>query len=297
MSEILPRDESLDIAGAIRAAALYLEGFDLTYGHGTGSAMDDAAWLVLEAAGLSPVEQPDYRARFPAAALASCDVWLKRRAVDRVPAAYLTGRTWFAGLEFIVDSRALVPRSPIAELITAQFDGLLNPDSDGHVLDLCTGGGCIAIATAVTLPRCLVHASDLSSDALALAAENCQFHQVGDRVELIQSDLFRSLSGAYDLIVSNPPYVDSSDIASMGGEFLHEPALGLASGSDGLDITRQILCEASQFLKPGGHLVVEVGNSAEALEAAFPAVPFAWFEFEHGGSGVFVLERSELPVV
>lgn len=294
MTEILPRAGSLKIAEAIRSAAAYLEGFDLVYGHGTGSAVDDAAWLVLESAGLSPIDPPDYDARFPASALAGCEEWLRRRALDRVPAAYLTGRTWFAGLEFVCDERALVPRSPIAELLVDGYAGLFEHDESCRILDLCTGGGCIAVATAVYFSKAQVVGSDLSEDALALAESNRALHHCDARVQFVCSDLFEQVSGTFDLIVSNPPYVDRSDISTMGDEFLHEPALGLASGVDGLDITRRILAAAADFLNPAGHLIVEVGNSAQALEDSHPDLPFRWFDFEHGGGGVFILSRDEL---
>ena len=294
MSEILPRQDTLDIAGAIEHAARFLRQHELVYGHGTSNADDEAAWLVLESAGMSPIAQPDYEASFPVQAISQCEGWLRQRALERIPVAYLTGRTWFAGLEMRVDGRALVPRSPIAELIVERFDGWFDCEDSFGVLDLCTGGGCIALATAWHCPTATVTGTDISADALQLAQQNRAALALESRVKLQQSDLFDQVDGCFDLILSNPPYVDADDIGELGEEYLHEPAIGLASGLDGLDITRRILREAADHLSPQGLLVVEVGNSAPALEAAYPDLPFEWIEFEHGGDGVFVLSREEL---
>ncbi len=296
MNRILPRDMPLSVGVAIVAATKWLNGFDLGFGHGSIESADDAAWIVLEAAGLSPIVAPDYDAELSPAAIEQADQWLWRRAHDRIPVAYLTGRTWFAGLEFKADERALIPRSPLAELIVHDFFGFL-PDLNGlRVLDLCTGGGCIALAIAGYYGDATVVGTDISEEALALARENRSLLGLTDRVEFVQGDLFESVRGRiFDVIISNPPYVDRPDLDAMPAEFHAEPVLGLASGSDGLDITRKILSEAQNLLSDTGVLIVEVGNSAEALAQARPDIDFGWIEFENGGDGVFLLERSALP--
>lgn len=284
------------LGDAIRHSAAVFDAHGLSYGHGTDNAIDEASWLLLDVLGLSPLQAPDYQRPLDAGECLRCNAAVEQRVVQRRPTAYLTGSAWFAGHEFRCDERALVPRSPLAEWISDEFFGLL-PDKTGlRVLDLCTGGGCIAIACAHALPAAQVDASDISADALRLAAENVELHGLQDRLRLLQGSLFDPVDGRYDLIVSNPPYVDASDIAYMPAEFHHEPALGLASGPDGLDFVRRLLLEAEPYLGADGLLVVEVGNSAPALEAAYPTLPFTWLEFQQGGSGIFVLTRSELHI-
>ena len=286
----------LTLEQAVRTAARYLDGFDLVYGHGTDNATDEASWLILEAMGLSPLEPPDYNMVLTEEEKEHAISFLRRRAEQRVPAAYITGRTWFAGLEFLVDERALVPRSPLAEPIMQGFSDFIDPGETRLILDLCTGGGCIAIACAYAFADAHVDALDISEDALALAKENLQKHAMQRRVRLIQSDLFEAIKpeNRYDLIISNPPYVDRDEMDALGEEFRKEPGLGLAAGTDGLDLVRRILAEAADHLTAEGILVCEVGNSAAALEAAYPELPFMWLEFEHGGDGVFVLTHDEL---
>lgn len=291
---VLPTAQALSLEAAIRTAASEFDAQELCFGHGTQNAIDEASWLILHALDLSPVEAPDYSAQLSVQQIEKCNVLLQRRIKERIPTAYLTGEAWFAGRRFLSDKRALVPRSPLAEFITHDFFGALDNVAQPAILDLCTGGGCIAIASAYAAPKATVHASDLSSEALDLARENCELHNMQERVQLFQGSLFEPLSDSYDLIISNPPYVDAQDIAAMADEFSHEPMMGLASGDDGLDLVRVMLREAAKYLKPNGTLIVEVGNSWEALELAYPAIEFSWLEFMHGGLGVFSLKKQQL---
>lgn len=291
---VLTPTQSYTIEAAIRAAAKEFERNGLCYGHGTQSAIDEASWLILHALDLSPAKAPDYQFVLKPAQIGACNELLQQRIDQRTPAAYLTGKAWFAGHAFICDQRALVPRSPLAEFIDHQFYGWIDYTQTPKILDLCTGGGCIAIACAYASPSATVHASDLSAQALSLARENVELHAMQARVELFEGSLFEPLDARYDLIVSNPPYVDARDIAAMPAEFDHEPMLGLAAGHDGLDLVRIMLEQAADYLHPEGILVVEVGNSWEALEAAFTHLEFNWLEFDNGGHGVFMLTREQL---
>ncbi len=280
---------------AIRQGALQLSEASVYFGHGTDNAIDEAAWLVLHALGLSPVDPVDYAQILTDEQREAASQLIAMRIKTRKPAAYLTGTMWFAGLEFHCDERALVPRSPIAEYIMEGFASLLDPSAVSHVLDLCTGGGCIAIACAYAFPEATVDGADLSCDALALASENCEMHDLEDRLTLFQGDLFEPLEGRrYDLIVSNPPYVDAKDMEDAADEFFTEPKMGLVAGADGLDIVRRILNQAPDFLTDEGWLVVEVGNSANAVVQTWPNLPLLWLDFEQGGIGVFAIQRDML---
>lgn len=288
-------NELVRVRDWIRWGASEFNRAGLFFGHGTDNAWDEAAVLVAWA-----VHTPWERLEaIQDAALTTSERrriagLFERRIRERVPAAYLTGEAWFAGLKFAVNEHVLVPRSPIAELIQQHFEPWLTREPE-KILDLCTGSGCIGIACAYAFPHAQVTLSDISEEALAVARENVQAHHLADRVEPVCSDGFHGLQGqVYDLIVSNPPYVDADDMASVPAEYRAEPELALASGQDGLDFTRRLLSEARSHLADGGLLVVEVGNSGLALEQAFPQVPFTWLEFENGGHGVFALTAEEL---
>lgn len=264
-------------------------------GHGTDSFHDEAVILLLHAleqpwdvdpAIVDQAISPAQRVRFAQL--------IQRRVEERLPAPYLTGRAWFCGLEFIVDERVLIPRSPIAELIERGFTPWLMPDRVKRVLDLCTGGGCIAIACAHVFEQADIDASDIDTEALTVCQLNIDAYQLNDRVHPLQGDGLQAAHGEYDLIVSNPPYVDAQDMQTLPQEYRYEPVLALASGEDGLDFTRSLLAQAADYLTSEGVLVVEVGNSMAAMEQVWPSVPFVWLEFERGGQGVFLLTRDQL---
>ena len=284
------------IVDFIRWGATRFNAAGLTFGHSYDNALDEATQLVLHALHLPHDLSPAYgQAKLTSDERAAVLELFRRRIEDRRPAAYLTGEAWFAGLSFKSDERALVPRSPIAELIEARFEPWLAGRPVERALDLCTGSGCIAIAMAHHAPDWRVDAVDVSEDALALARENAQALLVADRVRLIRSDLFGALEGeVYDLVVSNPPYVANAHVDALPPEYAHEPALGLRAGDDGLDLALRILRDAPAHLSPHGLLVVEVGDSEAALAALLPEVPFTWIEFRVGQMGVFVLERDDL---
>lgn len=277
--------------GASRFAAAGLH-----YGHGTDNPFDESLSLVLHALHLPHgLPDPYFDCALTPAERSAVVALLSRRVDERVPAPYLTGEAWFAGLPFYVDSRVLVPRSPMAELIEQGFEPWIDSTGVGSVLDLCTGSGCIAIACAEAFPEAGVDAVDLSPDALEVARINIARHQLEGRVHAIESNLYAALPGRrYDLIVSNPPYVPIASMEVLPDEYRHEPELGLVAGHDGLDLMPELLRGALDHLNPGGLLVVEVGEAEEALVERYPEVPFTWLEFERGGEGVFLLTEAQL---
>ncbi len=278
----------------IRWAVSRFHEHEVYFGHGTDNAWDEARLLVLGGLHLPWAMADAYLdCRLEEAECLHLNELLSRRIEERVPAAYLLGEAWFCGLPFIVDERVLVPRSPIAEYIERQFAPWL-PKTPARILDLCTGSGCIGIACAYEFPDAEVVLADLSYDALEVANLNIEQHELEGRVYTVQSDGFDGLPGQrFDLIVSNPPYVDLEDFASMPDEYQHEPELGLACGDDGLDLVRRMLAEAADHLTDDGLLVVEVGNSQVHVEALYPEVDFTWLEFQRGGHGVFLLAAQQ----
>jgi ribosomal protein L3 glutamine methyltransferase len=291
-----PPPRSPTVEQLVRFGAREFDAAGLAFGHGTGDATDDAAALVFHALQLDHADAAAAYARPVPPDHASRVLELfAERLRRRVPVAYLMGRMWFAGLEFEVDERVIVPRSPLAELVEAGFAPWLEPERVRRVLDLGTGSACIAVACALRFPDATVDAVDLSADALAVARRNVERHGLTARVRLFEGDVFAPLGGRrYDLIVANPPYVSDAEMTALPPEYRHEPDLALRAGADGLDVVRRILAGAEDHLEPGGVLLVEVGDSEERLQHAFPAVPFLWLEFARGGGGVFVLTRDEL---
>ena len=270
---------------------------DIFYGHGQDNGWDEALQLVLSALHL-PLDVPDdlFDGRLALSEKQAIIHLIKERLGRRVPVAYLTNSAWFCGLEFYVDERVLIPRSPIGELIQQGFGGLLK-NSPKRILDMCTGSGCIAIACAEQFPDAEVDAVDLSFEALDVAEFNIERHQLTHRVFPIQSDLFTQLpQDQYDLIVTNPPYVDQDDIEDMPEEFRHEPMLALEAGEDGLVLVKRILAQAGEYLTKNGVLICEVGNSMVHLIEQYPTVPFKWIEFKQGGDGVFALTKPQLDL-
>lgn len=280
---------------ALEQACVYFDESEIWYGHGTDNSWDEAVALLLWSAGLpAHTDESILEQTLSSEIIQRFEQAINTRVSERKPAAYITREAWFCGLPFYVDESVLIPRSPIGELVLNDYrPWLKNPP--GKILDLCCGSGCIGIAAAVANRHAQVVLSDLSEKAIQIARRNIEAHQCADRVKAIESDLFEQLGGqGFDLILSNPPYVDEQDIRSMPREYHHEPEMGLGSGADGLDMSRRILASAAEYLSDDGVLILEVGNSWVHLEDAFPCFPFMWIEFENGGLGVCALTREEL---
>ena len=281
----------------LRFAVSRFNEANLFFGHGTHNAYDEAAYLILHTLHL-PLDtlDPFLDARLTRTELESVLHILQRRASERLPAAYLTHEAWLGDFRFYVDERVIVPRSFIAELLREQFSPWVeDPESVVSALDLCTGSGCLAILMAHAFPNAEIDAADISTDALEVAQRNVEEYGLEDRVRLVQSDLFAALEGqVYDVIVSNPPYVNAESVNALPAEYRHEPELALGSGHDGLDATRVILREAPKHLNPGGLLVVEIGHNRDVLEASFPELAFTWLETSAGDEYVFLLTREQL---
>lgn len=284
------------IQGWVNWAEKNFNDADLFYGHGTDNAIDESVYLISHAlgtdfglTGFDPQQtlSEDENKRI-------YDL-LRNRIESKKPAAYLVNEAWFCGLPFYVDERVLVPRSPIAELIEDEFQPWIARDRIHSILEIGTGSGCIALSCAYYLDDTKVTAVDIDEGAIAVATKNLQRMNLQDRVAIIKSDVFANLPDEkFDIIVSNPPYVGQQEYKALPSEYKQEPVIGLTSGQDGLDCVRTILSQAAQFLTPHGILIVEVGNSQETLQQAFPQLPFMWLEFERGGEGVFLLDYKQL---
>lgn len=296
MRELSHRARPLLVRDVIERSARRLRRARVFFGHGTDNAWDEAATLVLHALALSPhAGTTVQRKRISAAGRRRAEQLVSRRIEERIPAVYLTNQTWFAGLPLYVDPRVLIPRSALAELIENRFAPWIESRRVRRVLDVGTGSGCIAVACAKAFPRARVDALDISRGALEVAHINVRRHRLGQRVRLLESDHFSALGRhSYDIIVSNPPYVGARELRALPPEYRHEPRIALSAGATGLDSVRIILREAIRFLRPGGVLVVEVGNTETAVRRAFRDLPFVWLDFERGGGGVFLLTAGQL---
>jgi ribosomal protein L3 glutamine methyltransferase len=289
-------DELVTILDFLRFSLTSATKANLYYGHGTDNAWDDMRSLILRSLSLPYDIDPHLlNARLTTSEKKHLCQQLDKRINQRVPVPYLIKEAYFCDLPFYVDERVLIPRSPIAELINNQFSPWIDAENVNYILDLCTGSGCIAIACCYAFPDAQVDAVDISSEALAVAAINCDALEVGDQLTLIESDCFNNVPRQkYDLIVSNPPYVGKEEMQTLPDEFRHEPVLALETNNNGLAIVEKILNDAHAYLSDQGILVVEVGNSEEALCEAYPLVPFTWLEMSHGGQGVFLLTKEQL---
>ena len=282
----------------LRFAVSRFNEAQLFFGHGSDNAWDEAAYLLLHTLHL-PLDrlEPFLDARLTSDERAGLLRIIERRISERLPVAYLTNEAWLGEYRFYVDQRVIVPRSFIAELLREQLAPWIDdPEAVGAVLDLCTGSACLAIIAAHAFPAARIDAVDISPDALAVARHNVEDYDLATRIRLVEGDLFAGLKQRrYDLIIANPPYVKASSMATLPDEYRREPELALASGEDGLDLTRAILAGAQKHLKANGLLVVEIGHNREELEAAFPTTPFTWLDTSAGDQYVFLLHRDELP--
>ncbi|OSI16331.1 50S ribosomal protein L3 N(5)-glutamine methyltransferase [Neisseria dumasiana] len=268
----------------------------LHFGHGSDNAHDEAAYLILHTLSL-PLDmlEPYLDAKLLDSEKEEVLGLIEKRVTERVPVAYLTNQAWQGDYDFYVDERVIVPRSFIYELLGEPLAPWIEHEELVHrALDLCTGSGCLAVQMAYHYPAAEIDAVDLSLDALEVAAINVEDYGLEERINLIHTDLFEGLEGTYDLIVSNPPYVDAESVEALPQEYLHEPELALGSGSDGLDATREIILHAAKFLNPKGVLLVEIGHNRDVLEAAYPELPFTWLETSGGDGFVFLLTREQL---
>ncbi|KMN30815.1 MULTISPECIES: 50S ribosomal protein L3 N(5)-glutamine methyltransferase [Chromobacterium] len=280
----------------LRFAVSRFNDAGLFYGHGTQNAYDEAAYLILSALKL-PVDQlePFLDAKLLPTEVKDVIDLIERRAEERVPVAYLTHEAWQGDFNFYVDERVLVPRSFIYELLGEPLQPWIeHPELVQRALDLCTGSGCLAVQLAHHYPDAEIDAVDISLDALEVAAINVQNYGLDERVQLIHTDMFEGIEEKYDLIISNPPYVDAESVDALPPEYLHEPELALGSGEDGLDATREILRRAPDFLNDKGVLLVEIGHNRDMLEECFPTLPFMWMETESGDGFVFLITREDL---
>ena len=270
----------------------------LFFGHGSSNAYDEAAYLILHTLHLPPDQMETFLdARLTNMEISQVLGIVKRRALEKIPAAYLTHEAWLGDFSFYVDKRVLIPRSFIAELLREQLSPWVSDPSSVHsALDLCTGSGCLAILLAHAFENATIDATDISDEALEVANKNVEDYDLNPRVHLLQSDLFGALEGRlYDLIISNPPYVNAESMASLPEEYRHEPRSALASGNDGLEATKEILKRAADYLTNEGMLIVEIGHNRAALEESFPQTPFTWLETSAGDGFVFMLTRDHLP--
>lgn len=298
MHAIIQSSQKLRTVGDFFRFALTCFAQDKIYlGHGTDALEDEAWWLTAGALKL-PLHLPKewfLQAKLTLGERHHLASLIHSRSVEKVPTAYLLKEAYQHGHKFFVDERVLIPRSPIAELILKQVAPWVDPDSVTRILDLCTGSGALAILAALSFPDAVVDGVDLSSAALEVAAHNVKEYQLKSRLNLIESDLFTALQDQrYDLILSNPPYVNAEDFKTMPTEYHHEPSIALEAGTDGLEVVRKIIAEAGVHLTPEGLLIVEIGNSRAALEQAFPKLPFIWLDLESGGEGVFLLKAEDL---
>ncbi len=300
MTNLDDSSESLEtIQDFIRWGGTIFRQENLFFGHGTDNAFDDAKMLVLHVLSL-PWDLPEiyYQSRLTKFERTKVITLFYERIHSRKPSAYLVGKAWFAGMEFNVNENVLVPRSPIAELISQKFSPWIdNPEKVTRILDMCTGSGCIGIASLQAFVNAEVDLVDISPEALMVARSNVNHYGLGKFAHVIESDLYSALEEKkYDLIISNPPYVDKIEMQDLPAEFHQEPRLGLEAGDDGLDLVRVIVAQAANYLTEDGVLVVEVGVSQFYMQQAYPELPLYWFEFENGGEGVFAISKSELDV-
>lgn len=298
MRDATARSELFTVRDYLRYAVSRFTAAGLSFGHGSDNAWDEAAFLTLHSLSL-PLDSldPFLEARLlPQERDALLDIY-RRRCEDRLPAAYLTNEAWLVGHRFYVDERVIVPRSFIAELLQEHLAPWIDdPWAVESALDLCTGSGCLAILTALAFPNAKVDAVDLSAEAISVTERNVEAYGLNERIEIVRSDAFANLQGrCYDLIISNPPYVNADSVAALPPEYLHEPLMALGSGQDGLDFTRIILREAKRHLTPDGLLVVEIGHNRAELEAAYPTLPFIWLDVAAGDDFVFLLRAADLP--